>query len=59
MKRSSQANFSEQVRIKLVKRKLTVTGLAKLIGRRRDTVSTAIHSHRFPLVKRQITEVLS
>jgi len=47
------------VRIKLVQRKLSVTDLAKLIGRRRDTVSTAIHSERFPLVKRRIEEALS
>jgi hypothetical protein len=35
-----------------------VSELAKQIGRRRDTVSTAIHSGRFPIVKRQIEEAL-
>lgn len=42
----------------MVKRDLSVTDLAKLVGRRRDTVSTAIHSDRFPVVKRQIEEAL-
>lgn len=59
MKRKKQAPFSQRVRLHLVKRNLSVTALAKLIGRRRDTVSTAIHSDRFPVVKRQIEEALS
>ncbi|HSI10389.1 MAG TPA: hypothetical protein VK961_00030 [Chthoniobacter sp.] len=58
MPRSPQAKFSKRVRIEMVKRDLSVTDLAKLVGRRRDTVSTAIHSDRFPVVKRQIEEAL-
>ncbi len=42
----------------MVRRNLTVTELAKRIGRRRDTVSTAIHSERFPRVKALIEEAL-
>lgn len=42
----------------MVKRDLSVNALAKLIGRRRDSVSKAIHSDRFPIVKRQIEEAL-
>lgn len=58
MAQAPQAKFAERVRLKLVKRQLSVTGLAKIIGRRRDTVSTAIHTARFPLVKQQIEEAL-
>ena len=53
-----QAKFTKRVRIALIQRGLTVSALAKQIGRRRDTVSTAIHSTRFPRVRAQIEEAL-
>jgi transposase len=56
MRPTSQELFRRRVKIWLVHQNMTVTELAQKIGRRRDTVSTAIHSKRFPKVRTQIAK---
>jgi IS30 family transposase len=52
MRLSAQDKFRRRVKTYLASNDLTVTGLAKTIGRRRDTVSTEINSGpRFPRVR--------
>lgn len=58
MSPKAQANFKKRIRVALATQDMSVSALAKKIGRRRDTVSVAIHSNRFPIVKRQIEEAL-
>ena len=50
--------FSTRVRHRMVDLDLNVTDLAVQIGRRRSTVSTAIHTNKFPRVKRAVAEAL-
>lgn len=59
MAAKKQAEFARRAKKALIDRGLSVTGLASRIGRRRDTVSTAIHSARFPKVRAQIEKHLS
>jgi DNA-binding Xre family transcriptional regulator len=54
-----QTNFRRRVKVWLAHRNETVTALAARIGRRRDTVSSAIHSGRFPRVRAQIAKAIS
>jgi hypothetical protein len=53
-----QEQFRRRVKISLVNRNMSVTALAKAIARRRDTVSTAINSGRFPRVRSKIAAYL-
>jgi hypothetical protein len=53
-------SFSDRTRKRLIDMELSITDLAnRLIPKRpRSTVSTAIHTTRFPKVRRQIAEAL-
>jgi predicted transcriptional regulator len=42
--------FRSEVKVALYQRNMTVTALARIIGRPRRTVSRAIHGARFPRV---------
>jgi len=55
----AQDKFRRRVKVWLLKQNLSVTDLAKAIGRRRDTVSRAIHQGRFPRVRKAIEETMS
>lgn len=47
----------EEIRILLLRRKKTVTDLAKLIGQKRNTVSMVLHGHnQTPAIRKAITE---
>lgn len=59
MRTSAQAKFKRRVKSWLIEEDKTVSELAKLVGRRRDTVSTAINQPRFPLVKREILRAIA
>lgn len=59
MRLSPQAKFRRKVRRYMADTDLTVGDLALKIGRRRDTVSTAINQYRFPRVRKQIEEVIA
>lgn len=39
-------NFGQSAKIRLIQRNLSVTGLARLIGRPRNSVSLVIHGRR-------------
>ena len=56
MTRKPQDKFRRRVKRWLLDNELTVTELAERIGRRRDTVSTAINQKRFPRVTERIEE---
>lgn len=56
MGRKNQAGKS--IRKRLVDLELSVTDLAKQIGRPRPTVSTAIRTNKFPHVRQRIKEAL-
>lgn len=56
---SAQAKFKRRVKVWLASNDLNVTELARRIGRRRDSVSVAIHQGRFPHVRQQIEEEMS
>jgi plasmid maintenance system antidote protein VapI len=58
MSDTSNNNFTMTVRHRLVDLQLSVTGLAKLIGRPRSTVSKAITGNKFPKVRRRIARRL-
>jgi plasmid maintenance system antidote protein VapI len=51
--------FSEEARIVLIKRGWTVNKLAEKIKRPRESVSKAIRSQRFPLLRKQIAAQLN
>jgi lambda repressor-like predicted transcriptional regulator len=51
--------FAQSVRHKLVDADCTVKDLAAQIGRPRETVSRAIHSTKFPRVRRLIATALN
>jgi len=57
---NNQAKNDSSIRLKvrLIERGLTVTGLASELRRPRPTVSAAIHQHKFPRVRKQIEEFL-
>lgn len=60
MRLSAQAKFRRRVKTYLAQNDLSVTTLARAIGRRRDTVSTEINSGpRFPRVRAAIEQYLS
>lgn len=59
MRTNSQDKFRRRVKVWLIQRDLSVTNLAKQIGRRRDTVSQAINRGKFPRVVRQIEEAIA
>lgn len=60
MPHAPQDKFRKRVKVWLAgDRARSVTKLAKLIGRRRDTVSRAINQGRFPLVREQIERAIS
>ena len=59
MPHNTQTKFRRRVKVWLAHRDLTVTELAQLVGKRRDTVSTAINTGRFPKVRAKIAEALS
>jgi IS30 family transposase len=60
MRLSAQDKFRRRVKTHLAQRDLSVTSLAKAIGRRRDTVSTEINSGpRFPRVRALIEQHLA
>jgi predicted transcriptional regulator len=54
----SQDKFRKVAKKALVERELTVTALATLLGKARNTVSMAINHPVFPSVRRQIAEEL-
>jgi len=56
---SAQAKFKRRVKVWLACNDLNVTELARRIGRRRDSVSVAIHQGRFPRVRQQIEEEIA
>lgn len=55
----TQDKFRRRVKTWLLNRNLTVTYLAKRIGRRRDTVSQAINRGKFPRVCRRIEQEIA
>lgn len=55
----NQDQFSLRVKHALIEKGLTVTALAKLVGRTRETVSRAIHKGKFPAVRLLIEKALS
>jgi IS30 family transposase len=55
----AQDEFRQRIKVWLIRSNLTVTALAGRIGRRRDTVSKAINSGRFPKIRQRIREELS
>lgn len=60
MRLSAQDKFRRRVKTYLAQNDLSVTSLARTIGRRRDTVSTEINSGpRFPRVREAIERHLS
>lgn len=59
MRPNAQAKFRRRVKTWLAQNDKTVSDLARAIGRRRDTVSTAIHNERFPRVRERIEKVIS
>ena len=44
--RARNESFGQSVKIRLINRHLSVTGLAERLGYKRNTVSLAIHSNR-------------
>lgn len=47
----------EDIKILLLRRKKTITDLANLIGKKRNTVSMVLHGHnQTPAIKKAITE---
>jgi len=57
-RRRKQSRFAIRVRIALVRRGITVSDLARRIGRPRSSVSMAIHTPRFPRIRRAIRQAL-
>ena len=55
----NQDLFSYRVKVALLERGMTVTALAKQLGRARETVSRAIHHGKFPRVQASIKKALS
>lgn len=51
--------FAEEARIALIRRSWSINQLAKKISRPRESVSKAIHSQRFPLLRKQIAKRLN
>ncbi len=51
--------FSISARQRLIEMGLTIKGLAAKLDHPRSTVSTAIHSERFPNVRRKIARKLN
>ena len=50
--------FSNDARHRLLDLNLSITGLARQLKRPRATVSKAIHSNRFPLVRAKVAKKL-
>lgn len=59
MPKQHNNKFSVTARQQLISMGLTITELAHKVGHPRTTVSTAIHSDRFPNVRRKITRKLN
>lgn len=59
MTETDKPNFSAAVRHALIDHRWTVAALAAHIGRPSSTVSRAIHTNKFPLVRQQIAEALN
>jgi predicted transcriptional regulator len=57
-KNTQDKKFSVTAKTELLRREMTVSELADKIGRIRSTVSGAIHSKRFPLVRKQVAKAL-
>lgn len=55
---TAQAKFRRSVKLWLLNEEKTVTDLAVIVGRRRDTVSTAINNDRFPQVREAIKKAI-
>lgn len=51
-------NFSKAVRVRLVQLDWTVKDLAQKIDRPRETVSRALRSTRYPIVRKQVARKL-
>lgn len=58
MEHSHKNKFSRDARHRLLDMNLSITGLAKQLKRPRETVSKAIHSERFPLVRAKVAKKL-
>jgi IS30 family transposase len=58
MRLTPQEKFRRDVKTWLTHRRMSVTALARKVGRRRDTVSIAINQYRFPRVRAKIEEVI-
>ncbi len=56
---NAQDKFRKSVKVWLALNEMSVKQLALRIGRRRDTVSTAINRNRFPIVRAEIRAVIS
>jgi hypothetical protein len=50
--------FTSEARHRLLDLNLSITSLAKQLKRPRETVSKAIHSNRFPLVRAKVAKKL-
>lgn len=51
--------FSVEARTALIKRGWSVSKLAQKARRPRESVSRAIHTNRFPLLRRKIAKILN
>lgn len=58
MRLSPQEKFRRDVKTWIAHRNLSVTALARMIGKRRDTVSLAINQYRFPRVRALIEKAV-
>lgn len=57
--RTQKQSFGQSAKIRLIQRGLSVTGLANLIGRPRNSVSLVIHERRrIPAVQKAVREEL-
>ncbi len=52
-------NFAKAAKHRLLDLNLSVNALARLLGRPRSTVSTAINSRRFPRVREAVAQKLN
>lgn len=59
MQETDNTNFSASARKALIDKKWSVKDLADRIKRPASTVSRALHTEAFPLVRKQITKALN
>lgn len=59
MKDTDKNNFPKEARKALIDLGWSIQDLADKVKRPRSTISTAIYTARFPLVRKQIAEILN